>query len=151
VPSLVQSNNVALHNLMAFEHFAPVPGANRQRPGALVTLDVGAESTDLVVSHARGFWPRSIPVGGNHFTRCLLRELQLTQEQAERLKRQPHRAPRVSQLYRLWQPILDSLSTEVQRSLGYFTSQNRCVPLEQVVSLGGGMSLLGLLEHLRRR
>jgi type IV pilus assembly protein PilM len=148
--ALVQSNHVALHNLVAFERLPPEAAANGRPPAALVTLDIGAESTDLVVSHARGLWPRSLPVGGNHFTRSLVRELQLTHEQAERLKRQPHRAPRVHQVFRLWQPIFDSLASEVQRSLGYFASQNRDVRLEQIICLGGGMSLLGMLEQLRR-
>lgn len=138
---ILQSNSVALHNLFDYER-AP-------SRVAVVVLEVGAESTDLVVSHSGGLWPRSIPTGGNHFTRALVRSLKLSQEQAERVKRQPHRAERFAAVATAWQPVYESLLSEVQRSLSYFATQVRGVQPTQMVCCGGGLQTLGLLEALR--
>ncbi|MFO0900986.1 MAG: pilus assembly protein PilM [Pirellulales bacterium] len=138
---VLQSNSAALHNLFAYER-----GASRE---AVVVLEIGAESTDLVVSRSGGLRPRSIPTGGNHFTRALVRSLKLTQEQAERIKRQPHRAERFAVVAAAWQPVFESLLVEVQRSLSYFATQVRGVQPAQIICCGGGLQTLGLLEALR--
>jgi type IV pilus assembly protein PilM len=44
-------------------------------PPSVVVLSMGTETTDLVVTNGFRVWQRSIPLGGNHFTKQLMKEL----------------------------------------------------------------------------
>ena len=57
-------------------------------PPSVVVLALGTETTDLVVTNGFRVWQRSIPLGGNHFTKQLTKELKLTFAKAEHLKPQ---------------------------------------------------------------
>jgi type IV pilus assembly protein PilM len=142
---VLQSGSAALHNLIAFERAADFKSGR-----AVVSIDLGAETTEVVVSHAAGLWCRSIATGGEQFTRSLVRRLQLTHGQAEKLKRQPHRSERYSEVAAAWQPLLEGLTGELQRSLSYLASQVRDVKPGRLVYGGGGMNLLGMLETVEQ-
>jgi len=142
---VLQSGSNALHNLIAYERSADLDAG-----GAVASIDLGAATTEVVISHANGLWCRSIATGGDQFTRSLVRRLQLTHIQAEKLKRQPQRAERFSEVAAAWQPLFAGLSGELQRSLSYFASQVRDAPLRRLTHGGGGMHLLGMLETLEQ-
>ena len=61
-------------------------------PASVVVLSMGTETTDLVVTNGFRVWQRSIPLGGNHFTKQLTKELKLTFAKAEHLKRNARQA-----------------------------------------------------------
>ena len=42
-------------------------------PPSVVLLSLGTDSTDLVVTNGFRVWQRSVPIGGNHFTKALTR------------------------------------------------------------------------------
>ena len=56
-------------------------------------LDIGADNTDLIITDGTRIWQRNVPIGGNHFTRALTKELKLTFAKAEHLKRNATKAP----------------------------------------------------------
>ena len=61
-------------------------------PPSLVVLSMGTDTTDLVITNGFRVWQRSIPLGGNHFTKQLTKELKLTFAKAEHLKRNARQA-----------------------------------------------------------
>ena len=68
---------------------APVSEYNPDEPPkSVVVLSMGTDTTDLVVTNGYRVWQRSIPLGGNHFTKQLTKELKLTFSKAEHLKTQ---------------------------------------------------------------
>src|SRR5207302_5130054 len=60
----------------------------------IVALDIGTDNSNLVITDGeRIIWQRPIPIGGNHFTRALTKDLKLTFAKAEHLKRNAMKSP----------------------------------------------------------
>ena len=78
-------------------------------PPSLVVLSMGTDTTDLVITNGFRVWQRSVPLGGNHFTKQLTKELKLTFAKAEHLKRNARQAedPRL---------VFQAMRAGVQRS-----------------------------------
>lgn len=146
---VVQSDCLALHNLAVYEFFGDQQAA-ASKSAAVAVLDVGANVTNLVISSPSCAWFRSIGLGGETFTNLLVRPFKLTREQAELLKREPARARRVYQMYDLFEPDLTHLAEEVDRSLATFRRQLPGHAVRQMVGVGGGFQLHGLLRRLCR-
>src|SRR5262249_6950264 len=52
----------------------------------VVALDIGTDNSNLIITDGeRIIWQRPIPLGGNHFTRALTKDLKLTFAKAEHL------------------------------------------------------------------
>ena len=85
-------------------------------PESLVLLAIGTETTDLVITNGIHLWMRNIPIGGNHFTKQLSRELKLTFTKAEHLKRNTRQAEDPKTLFQAMRPVFNDLVTEIQRS-----------------------------------
>jgi type IV pilus assembly protein PilM len=146
--NVLQSECVALHNAIRYE-FAADAAENGQPAGALALVDVGVSSTKVVLSSERGLWFRTFGQAGYNVTSQLVKQLQLTQDQAELVKRSPARAKRYYQLLAALQPVVMSLAGEIDRSLASFQAQNDDVPIRRVYGLGGGFRTHGLLRQLR--
>src|SRR6202035_1152661 len=115
----------------------------------VVALDIGADNTNLVITDgARIIWQRPIPLGGNHFTRALTKDLKLTFAKAEHLKRNATKSPDLKQILSSLKPVLNDFVGEVQRSLGYFTNTHRDAHIRYMVGLGNAFRLPGLQRFL---
>ena len=90
-----------------------------------MVLSLGTDTTDLVITNGYRVWQRSIPIGGNHFTKALTKELKLTFAKAEHLKRNATKAENPKAVFQAMRPVFNDLVTEIQRSIGFFTSINR--------------------------
>jgi type IV pilus assembly protein PilM len=150
---LVAGSPLALYNLAAFDllaasEFAPIDPAAASPWVAL--LDIGADSSSLVVTNGVRVWTRSLPIGGNHFTRALTKELKLPFARAEELKRNSSRAEDPKAVFQAMRPVFQDLQTEVQRSLNFFQALHRDAKLQRLVALGGGAHLPGLVPYLAR-
>ncbi len=79
---IVQLTPLCLYNYVAFDQLHKLPPAEQYDPDnppeSIVVLSLGTETTDLVVTNGYRVWQRSIPLGGNHFTKALTKELKLT-------------------------------------------------------------------------
>jgi type IV pilus assembly protein PilM len=93
-------------------------------------------------------WQRNIPIGGNHFTRALSKELKLTFVKAEHLKRNATEADDPKAVFQAMRPVFSDLLSEIQRSLGYFTSIDKSAKIGTMLALGNGMKLPGLQRYL---
>ncbi|HEX5106020.1 MAG TPA: type IV pilus assembly protein PilM, partial [Pirellulaceae bacterium] len=119
-------------------------------PPSQVVLSIGTDTTDLVVTNGYRVWQRNIPLGGNHFTKQLSKELKLTFAKAEHLKRNPKTADDPKTIFQAMRPVFADLVTEVQRSIGFFQSLDRKAKISSVVMLGNTVKLPGLVQYLSK-
>ncbi len=119
-------------------------------PKSTVLLSMGTDSSDLIVTNGFRVWQRSMPIGGNHFTRQLTKDLKLTFAKAEHLKRNAMQADDPKLIFQAMRPIFNDLVTEIQRSIGFFKSLNKKAEIESVLLLGNTVKLPGLQPFLNK-
>ena len=88
------------------------PAANGD--GFIVLLDIGADNSDLVITNGTQIWQRNLPLGGNHFTRALTKELKLTFAKAEHLKRNATKAQDPRAIFQAMRPVFNDFVSEIQ-------------------------------------
>ncbi len=148
---LIQLTPLAIYNYVCFDRFEDLEGTPydpADPPPSTVVISLGTDTTDLVVTNGYRVWQRNIPIGGNHFTRALSKELKLTFVKAEHLKRNATEAEDPKAVFQAMRPVFSDLLSEIQRSLGYFTSLDKAAKIEQVITLGNAMKLPGLQRYL---
>lgn len=152
----VQMAPLALANFVTYD-LLKRGGIDGEQPPAqavgkkkcVVALDIGTEGSNLIITDGgRIIWQRPIPVGGNHFTRALTKELKLTFAKAEHLKRNAAKSPELANILKALRPVLQEFVGEVQRSLGYFTNTHRDAQVEYMIGLGSAFKLPGLQKFL---
>jgi len=117
-----------------------------------VALDIGTDSSSLIITDGeRIIWQRPIPLGGNHVTRALTKEMKLTFAKAEHLKRNAAKSPDLAKILKALKPVLTDFVNEVQRSLGYFTNTHRDAHVAFMVGLGSAFRLPGLQKFLSEK
>ncbi len=142
---VVQMGPIALYNYITFDQ---LKGSDLK--GSIVLLDIGADNTDLIISDGTRIWQRNVPIGGNHFTRALTKELKLTFAKAEHLKRNATKAPDPKAVFTAMRGIFNDFASEVNRSIGFYSSVNRQAKIIKVVGLGNGFKLPGLQKFLQQ-
>jgi len=150
----IQLTPLALYNWLLFDQMDDLPPPEEydpeDPPESVVIFSLGTDATDLVVTNGYRVWQRSIPIGGNHFTKALTKELKLTFAKAEHLKRNATAAQDPKAIFQAMRPIFNDLLTELQRSIGYFTNIDRNAKIGRVVALGNAMKLSGLQTYLTK-
>jgi len=139
-PDIVQMAPVALYNFLKHDR--------KELTGATILIDVGAENTNLVISDGDRVWIRNIPLGGNNFTAALAKEFKLPFSKAENLKRHAAESKHARQVFQAMRPVFGDLLTEIQRSIGYYTSLHRDSRVENVVAMGNAFRLAGLTKFV---
>jgi len=161
----VQMSPLALVNFATYETLkkggtTPLPeetvDANDDTPRGkkrcVVMLDIGSDASNLIITDGgKIIWQRPLPLGGNHFTRALAKELKLTFAKAEHLKRNAAKSPELPQILKALKPVLQDFVGEVQRSLGYFTNTHRDAHVGYLVGLGSAFRLPGLQKYLAEK
>ena len=146
---IIQLAPLAIYNFVCFDQLGNLATYQRDNPPpSKVVLSLGTDTTDLVITDGFRVWQRSIPIGGNHFTKALTKELKLTFAKAEHLKRNAMKAENPKAVFQAMRPVFSDLVAEIQRSIGFFTSNNRNAKLGSVIALGNPMKLPGLQRFL---
>jgi type IV pilus assembly protein PilM len=165
---LIQMSPLALCNFVAYDLLqrnadgSTGGGAGEQAEGeeeegggkvnCVVALDIGADSSNLVITDGnRIIWQRPIPLGGNHFTRALTKDLKLTFAKAEHVKRNATKSPDLKKILTSLRPVLNDFVSEVQRSLAFFTNTHRDASVEYMIGLGNAFRLPGLQKYLAEK
>lgn len=150
----VQLTPLALYNWVVFDQMKDLPPPEdynpESPPESIVLLSLGTDTTDLVVTNGYRVWQRSIPLGGNHFTKALTKELKVTFAKAEHLKRNAMQAENAKAVFQAMRPVFGDLLTEIQRSIGYFSNIDRNAKISRVIALGNAMKLHGLQKFLQQ-
>ncbi|WP_425614992.1 pilus assembly protein PilM [Anatilimnocola sp. NA78] len=149
---IIQLAPIAIYNWFAHD-MAPAaksdaPYDSENPPPSSVVLSIGTETTDLVVTNGYRLWQRNIPLGGNHFTKQLSKDLKLTFAKAEHLKRNPRQAEDPKAIFQAMRPVFGDMVTEVQRSIGFFHSLDRKAKITNIVMLGNTVKLPGLSQYM---
>jgi type IV pilus assembly protein PilM len=142
----VQMASMALYNYALYDRSDLL---NSDSEG-IVILDIGAENSDLVVCTKSTVWQRSIPMGGNAFTKAIAETFKLNFEKAEKLKRTAAMSKYARQIFQAMRPVFTELVGEIQRSLGFYGSSNANVKLSRIIAVGGGTKMRGLLKYLQQ-
>jgi len=146
---VIQLAPLAVYNFICFDQLGNLETYQRDNPPpSKVVLSLGTDTTDLVITDGFRVWQRSIPIGGNHFTKALTKELKLTFAKAEHLKRNAMKAENPKAVFQAMRPVFSDLVAEIQRSIGFFTSNNRNAKLGSVIALGNPLKLPGLKRFL---
>jgi type IV pilus assembly protein PilM len=149
---LIQIAPLALYNFLCHDQFGHVPGGNApaEQEDYTLLLDMGADNTTLLVSNGKKIWNRNVPLGGNHFTRALTKEMKLTFAKAEHLKCNATKAPDPKAVFQALRPVFNDYVAEIQRSIGFFSSVNRDARIGRIVGVGNGFKLAGLQKFLQQ-
>jgi type IV pilus assembly protein PilM len=148
---LVQLAPLALHNFLCFDQIGIRPGQILEgEPDHMIVLDMGTDNTTLLVTNGNKIWVRNVPIGGNHFTRALTKEMKLTFAKAEHLKCNATKAPDPRAVFQALRPVFNDYVAEIQRSIGYFSSVNRDSKITKIVGAGNGFKLAGLQKFLQQ-
>jgi type IV pilus assembly protein PilM len=147
VPDIVTLNPLAVYNALAWDQ-----GFNESTPGTVI-LDIGTTSTDLIIADGPKLWVRTFPVGGHQFTEALVTALNTSYMKAEKLKGEAETSQHARHILQALRPVFGDLAQDVQRSIGYYTSQpqNRSAKLTRVICLGSTFRLPGLKKFLSQQ
>ena len=142
---VVQMSPIALYNFITFDQ---LKGSGSK--DSVVLLDIGADNTDLIITDGTRIWQRNVPIGGNHFTRALTKELKLTFAKAEHLKRNATKAPDPRAIFTAMRGVFNDFASEINRSIGFYSSINRSAKIKKIVGMGNGFKLPGLQKFLQQ-
>jgi type IV pilus assembly protein PilM len=141
-PSAIQTAPVAVYNACVFEGLVGKE--------ATIIADVGAQNTNFLIAEDHRLWLRNIPLGGNNFTEALQKSFKLDFAKAEELKCTAATSKYARAVFQAMRPIFSDLSSEFQRSNGFYTSINREAKISQLYSMGSAFKLPGLLKFLQQ-
>ena len=140
----ISISSLALYNFVRYDQVFP-------EDETVVILDVGAENTDLVCYQGASLWMRTLAVSGNDITKAFMKKFKVSFEEAEQLKRQAQDSAQSDRIIKVIESSLIELTSEVQRSLGFYKSQNTAAKLDNLVISGSTFRLPGLPEYMAER
>ncbi|MGL6195134.1 MAG: pilus assembly protein PilM [Thermoguttaceae bacterium] len=146
----IQSSPLAVYNYVAFDQLQldkeEIDPDNP--PNHVVVLCVGTDATDVIITNGITIWTRSIPIGGNMFTKAMTKAFKLTFTKAEYLKRNAATAQDPKAVFQAMRPVFNDMLSEVHRSLEYFQSLNRKAKFGKILALGNALKMPGLKQFL---
>ena len=150
----VQLSPISIYNVVCHDLIGELPNPEEfdpeNPPPSTVVMSIGTDTTDLIVTNGLRMWLRNIPIGGNHFTKQLSREMKLTQAKAEHLKRNARASENPKAIFKAMRPVFTDFVNEVQRSLNFFQSNEKSAELSKILLLGNAAKLPGLRQYLSK-
>ncbi|MEI8139351.1 MAG: type IV pilus assembly protein PilM [bacterium] len=139
-PMLVDVSPLALYNTVRYNY--------ADLPGCTMILDMGARSTNVVFVEGTKIFSRSIPVAGMAITRDVMKEFELSFEEAEQLKiahafvgfggvYEGHEVGVSDRTSKIARNIMTRLHAEVIRTINFYRSQQGGAQPEMVLLTGG--------------
>jgi type IV pilus assembly protein PilM len=121
-------------------------------PDAIVALlNIGASITNIVVGRGGSpLFTRDVSVGGNQYTDILQKELDLSYEDAEKLK-QGQEVGSVTQEQKIphLRSVSEILMLEVQKTFDFFRQTTSAENTQHIYLTGGSAAIEGLVEQLK--
>src|SRR6202795_599680 len=143
-PVVVDIDAFALQN--AFEvNYEPDPSQ------VVALLNVGASVMNInIVRGGIPLFTRDVSVGGNQYTDALQKELDLSYDDAERLKK-GDAIPGVAEEHRgtILRSVTDILVLEIQKTFDFFRATATGESIQKIVVAGGTSRVPGLMDVLR--
>jgi len=120
-------------------------------------LNIGASTMNVnIVKGTRSLFTRDITVGGSQFTDVLQRNLGLSFQQAEAVKRGVSRATEgveEKSIEPLMNNVTEIVAMEIQKTFDFYraTTEDNHTVVQKILISGGGSKLNGLAQELSRR
>ena len=146
VPVVVDVDAFALQNAFEVNY-----GIDMAR--VTVLANAGASAINInIVEGGQSLFTRDISIGGNAYTEALQRELSLTPEDADLLKRRvPVESASVEDADPIIQTVTDNLLLEIEKTFDFFKATAASDRLDQLVVSGGAAAIDGFFEALEGR
>lgn len=148
-PTVIDVDAFALQNCYEL-NYDPQPGQ------VVALLNIGASTTNInILNGVRSVFTRDATFGGNQYTSLLQKELGLTFDQAESVKRGmplPEGAE-VRDVGPIMDTVSDILALEIQKTMDFYraTVEDGDSAVQKILVSGGGSKLTGLADFLARR
>ncbi len=148
-PTIIDVDAFALQNCYEL-NYDPQPGQ------VVALLNIGASTTNInILNGVRSVFTRDATFGGNQYTSLLQKELGLTFDQAESVKRGmplPEGAE-VREVGPIMDTVSDILALEIQKTMDFYraTVEDGESAVQKILVSGGGSKLTGLADFLARR
>jgi type IV pilus assembly protein PilM len=145
-PVVVDVDAFALQNMYESNYI--------MNPEDVVALvNVGASTTNInIIKDGISIFTRDISVGGSQFTEAIQKQLQVSYDEAEQLKKGEavgEKGP--EEVVPIMAVISDNLAQEIQRSLDFFNSSNPDVQISRVSLCGGGSKVESVIKAVEQR
>jgi type IV pilus assembly protein PilM len=145
-PAIVDADVFALQNCYEANYGV--------EPGRVVALlNIGASTMNInVVRGGSSVFQRDIAAGGNQYTDAIQKDLNLSFEQAEALKKGEHveGASRES-LHPILQAVSENIAMEIQKTFDFFRATSQEDRIDQIYLSGGTARVQGLRDLLSDR
>ena len=145
-PALVDVDAFALQN--AYEANYPV------EPGRVVALvNIGASVTNVnILSGSNTIFWRDISFGGNQYTDAIQKQLSLSFDQAEALKKgEQQGGTSREEILPILRSVSDDLGQELQKTFDFFIATTSTEKIDQLFIAGGSSRVVNLDPELKER
>src|ERR1043165_7424645 len=148
-PAIIDVDAFALQNCYE-ANYQPQPGQ------VVALLNIGAATMNInILSGNKSVFTRDVSVGGNQYTALLQKELDLTFEQAEAVKRglPAPDGKEVQDFEQMLETASDILALEISKTMDFYraTAEDGDGNVQKILISGGGSKLIGLSDYLAKR
>jgi len=116
--------------------------------GCALVLDMGARSTDLIFIEGDRVFNRSIPIAGNTITQAVMKEFNVSFDDAEEMKKEHafvafggayerHDDPTVDAVSKCVRSVMTRMHAEINRSINFYRGQQGGSKPEHLLLTGG--------------
>ncbi len=149
LPAVIDVDAFALQNCYEV-NYQPMPGQ------IVALLNIGAATMNInILNGMKSVFTRDVSVGGNQYTSLLQRELGLSHEQAESVKRGMPlpEGTEAREIQPILETVSDILALEIQKTMDFYraTAEEGEGMVQKIYISGGGSKLPGLSEYLSNR
>jgi len=150
IPRIV--DEISSANIRAFEHYLSDKEEKEEKEEKdeeniiiNIILSIGASSTILTLVEKKNLkFTRNILIGGNDITKAIAKSLNITFEEAEKLKRETEivlgpetEEEKKNESEKIILIILNQMAKEVRKSLSYYKTQSQKVKYNKLILSGG--------------
>jgi len=144
IPKIV--DEISSANIRAFDHYLSDKEEKDEESSIInIILSIGASSTILTLVEKKNLkFTRNILMGGNDITKAIAKSLNITFEEAEKLKRDTEivlgpetEEEKKTESEKIILKILNQMAKEVRKSLSYYKTQSQKVKYNKLILSGG--------------
>jgi type IV pilus assembly protein PilM len=144
IPKIV--DEISSANIRAFDHYLSDKEEKDDESSIInIILSIGASSTILTLVEKKNLkFTRNILMGGNDITKAIAKSLNITFEEAEKLKRDTEivlgpetEEEKQNESEKIILKILNQMAKEVRKSLSYYKTQSQKVKYNKLILSGG--------------
>ncbi len=129
--------------------------ANTKKNKNSLIVDLGLEKTSFIITNGSiPYFTSSIPFSSIGITDVIVKNLDVSQEEAEKIKRVQgiERSIKNEAIFNSIQPLLENLSREIEKTIDFYQSMSQSSQnIDEIIISGEGSNLKGLISYLAIR